>query len=225
VKALAGQDLELAKIIHYKLRLRQEFPQNIQELVASNLFPGTDPISLQLRIDYAPKGAYIQPQVASALAGLTTDEQNAALLALVLAQTRKDYKFDGELAGAAATATFPGNSLRYFKDAWGRPINFRRTPDSIREPFLGDVVDELNNAPYVDVTKPITLTHGLDPLDPDNRLQRPNAAAVKSFLDGVLGPVNDGRNRVMAIFSQGRVEGLTGDEMYGFRITSTGRAN
>lgn len=232
--ALANGDPELAKVIHMKLRMRQEFPDKISELTVATLFPNISTgnaafdtyvnttVIPQLKAQYPPKSAYTQHL--TTLSGLNASDQNAALLALIFTVSRGSANFDPETSvGSAGTGTISSTTLKFFKDRWGRAIEFRRQPDTTAETQFQSVVGELNQAPYVNTAKAKSLTHSYDALDPDARLQRNND--VRNALNQWLGQVNSGDNRQTIIFSQGAKAGINGDELYGFRLKGTGKGS
>ncbi|HKB00725.1 MAG TPA: hypothetical protein VKD90_00835, partial [Gemmataceae bacterium] len=139
--------------------------------------------------------------------------------------------------------TPPPVQLRVFVDEWGKHIAFRRQADD----YDTAILDELNQAPFVDASK--IPTGNLDPQDPDGRLKKPTTAwgnvvnqngqqengkvVATRFLaytnqgsrPYILDPF-DGRNRGPFAFSAGKDDTFyTDNDLYSFRLAQQGRGN
>lgn len=231
-----GGDAALAKVMHLKFRLRQEFPDRLTDIdpTTAGFQPtgdaGLDAYLPTLRATYRVKSTYSQPNMYAALATGNLQQQNAALLFLAFSKMRGGAGFDAEAIGSNATGTLSLNNMQFkiFRDSWDKPIGFVRQPDTAN---WATVVGELNDAPYIDLAKqPVGKR---DSYDPDGKLftlsTYGNATPQKTLWNGInfwIGSVNDGLHRRTVIFSAGLKSGFTeGDEFYGFRIKGTGKGN
>jgi len=228
-------DQSRAKALHLKLRLRQEFPQNFTE--ARTGIQVISPADGSSYI-YGPKTAYINVIRDASAISLPTEAEGAALLMLIVSQTRAGSSFNAEGAGPTQVIEFdripipplppppPGAKLplKVYVDAWGRPISFRR---AAAETQL-DVVTELNLAPFV--TPAMMASLNMDPQDPEGRLKLNNwpgkATALGYFATAPLANPFDGLNRGPYIYSGGRDKQFgNDDDLYSFRLQATGKGN
>lgn len=163
--ALAGNDIRRGRVIHTKLRLRQEFPVNFTQ--------ATQPLAFVSGGGLAPKPTYVQ-----ALAGVTSDPawSSSAMLYMILSQGRRgmagfDPAKDIEPT-AIQTGVVNGKSFQYFVDSWGNPLRFWLFP-------TGN--DEINAEPYIKTVNgnpPVPYTQSRDVQDPEDTLMSSVWAAV-----------------------------------------------
>ena len=234
-----------AKALYMKLRLRQEFPQNFDEArtPAVILLPNGQQYVFEAK-------PYFRNAIKNAR-GPSPEMESAALLVLILSHGRGGVAFDVEGAAPIQTVEFdlvamPGFPnppagaklpLRVCIDSWSWPIAFRRAaPDN-----AADVLVELNQPPFV---SPTQISSGnMDPDDPEGQL-RPKpaspstdwvpqfrAAARLFFATAPLAdPFGEGQlvflNRGPFVYSAGRDRVyLSENDLYSFRLQSTGRGN
>jgi prepilin-type N-terminal cleavage/methylation domain-containing protein len=223
-----------ARALHMKLRMRQEFPQNFGELY--------NPPS-GFSSSYPSKPIYI-----AATQGLSTtvnpENQNAAMLYIVMSQGRGGVTFGNDTASRTALIDFPlanggaTRQLRVFVDEWGTPIGFRREADD----DIQFVLDELNQPPFVNAVQAAAYAAGTpknDAMDPEGRLQIqgwPLYTLAYNFLRQpnpanrpyIVNPF-DGKNRGPFVFSTGGDKVYYPpnheDNIYSYRIQQTGRGN
>lgn len=209
-----------AKALHLKLRLRQEFPQTFAEFRSAVAnFP-----------EYNPKQLYqkaLGPNW-TGVKGRSPEEESAVLLLLILSQGRGGIEFNTQDVATVQTRSLSdGTQVRVLVDRWSNPISFRRWALDT-DPVLG----ELNQPPFVDPKAP---ANKYDPQDPDAKLQGnwQNKDAwinefAKYFPQGSLtypAPF-DGMNRGPFVFSFGKDGNpMTADDLFSFRLQSTGRGN
>ncbi|HEX3147993.1 MAG TPA: prepilin-type N-terminal cleavage/methylation domain-containing protein [Gemmataceae bacterium] len=230
-------DLVRARALHMKLRMRQEFPQNFGE--------ATDSFTYN-QAKYLPKPIYALTILD---ASLFNDQENAAMLYLIMSQGRGGVTFGNDTASRTAKLEFPRKSggtiqLPVFIDEWGMPIGFRREADD----DIAYVLDELNQPPFVNATQAAAYSAYKagsptfpknDPMDREGRLQiqgwplytpafnyfvQPNASKrpfIKNPFDGV--------NRGPYVFSAGGDKQYyppnEQDNIYSYRIQQTNRGN
>jgi prepilin-type N-terminal cleavage/methylation domain-containing protein len=224
-------DLQRAKALAFKLQLRREFPQTYAEVRCAAVFPATD---LNLRSAYGGKPAFL-----NAIQGNgTPDTESAALLFLILTQSKGGAATDPETIARTSTIDIGGKQMRVFVDEWGTPICFRRWARDTEIIAL----TELNLPPHV-----VASAINKDPDDPDGKLKANSGwapllrAGVTAWFttplpevidpfDGVI-PFN-GLNlgpfvhRGPFVLSVGRDKTVaTEDDLYSFRIAQFQRGN
>ncbi|WP_029631639.1 type II secretion system protein [Zavarzinella formosa] len=221
----AGGDADLAKAIHMKLRLRQEFPQTSTDLQTPASITGNANVDTALKTLYAPKLFFTKyPALAGAPYG--DPDSNAALLMLVLSQARGGSSFSPDQIGtnALGNVTVGGTSFKAFVDGYGNRIMFYRQFPVDRKTTTDaqalTLMNELNAPPYVSAT---AITGKMDAIDPTGKL---TAWANRSQLESWLGIPCDGDNRGPFAVSAGMNEAFgDGDDLYSFRLKGTGKAN
>lgn len=205
-------NVERAKALHMKLRLRQEFPQTFKEARAMlTSVPGYNPKPLYMRAIGNGNGS-------------SDEEEGAILLLVFLSQARAGIEFNPEDAATVQTRQLSdGTAARLLVDRWDRPISFRRWALDA-DPVLG----ELNAPPFVNAATP---PNKMDPQDPDARLQGTWpmkdywTARFNEALPGVANPF-DGTNRGPFVFSFGKDGNpMTADDLFSFRLQGTGKGN
>lgn len=224
--ALANNDVDLAKAIHLKLRLRREFPQNLSDVDDTGV-TGDATLNAQLKGMYPPKAVYTS--LLATITPLPRDQQNAILFMTVMSQGRGGSSFNPEQIGAGAIGTIPNVNGKVFVDGGGNPIYFVRalsTPQS-GDTYTPILLTELNGPPYV--TAAAVTAKKADPLDPTGRLSRTWTAPMSTFIQNLRLYMNeplDGTFRGPFVFSAGTDKTpFSNDDMYGFRLTGTGKAN
>jgi prepilin-type N-terminal cleavage/methylation domain-containing protein len=230
-----------AKVLHMKLRMRQEFPQTYAE--ARFTWPSGGPFAA-LNGVYGPKPLYL----AAIGNGTGTDPtmEAAVLLVAVLSQNRSGGSFAAEDGVPTNTFDYAGKTVKVFMDSWGeKPMCLRRWATD-GEP---DALTDLNTLPQV--TQAMMTSNLRDSEDPDGRLVPENwdatgAAANRaiaetwftqplptvvhpfgSFTDGTFpyGPFKQ-PNRGPYVMSAGKDRKYaTPDDLLSFRLSSTGRGN
>jgi prepilin-type N-terminal cleavage/methylation domain-containing protein len=145
--ALANNDNQLARVIHIKLRLQQEFPQNFAEV----LTPG--PLAYPAKPSYVKALQGINPAAHSAY------EQSSILLYLSLKESRRGSEFDPDSSLAAQEIHTTSDGLKSIVDAYGRPIVFIRWPalptlDPTTTPNLITTLTTTVKTPPVDAEDP-----------------------------------------------------------------------
>ena len=223
--AWAQGNQDLARIIHIKMRLRQEFPQTSDDLkVYGGSITGTAAVDAQLKVIYGPKKIYT---VNAALVGANYQDNNAnaALLYIALSQARGAQAFNPDQisSGALGKTNVGGVEFKVFVDSFGNPILYAR-----QIPGDGNslpVLLELNDTPYVKANTP---NGKKDPLDPNGVLANWTARnTIDNWIAGNESTLkNDGFNRGPLVFSSG-ADGVfgTADDLYSFRLKGTGKAN
>jgi type II secretory pathway pseudopilin PulG len=240
-------DLARAKALHLKLRLRQEFPQNVAEV-----FPAIPPsVTFNgMTYVYGPKPAYAAALKSPFQSAPNTflepfpEASASAILMLILNQGQGGSAGTAESIAPTTVVNFPQQnnqppvSLRVFVDEWGTPISFRRAADD----DMTDVLAELNQPPYVSAAQ-VQSGH-MDPQDPDGRLMIqtwPGRAQLMPFLSAnnpgtrpyIQNPF-DGRNRGPFVFSAGgdklfyNANGSMQtdlDNLYSYRLAQSGKGN
>jgi prepilin-type N-terminal cleavage/methylation domain-containing protein len=141
---LAGGDMQRARVIWIKLRLKQEFPMSFDEI--TNPIPNWMPALQTYR-------AAIPATVG------TLEAQNSSCLLLALSQARGGIITNLEDFGANAINDTDGNGLKEFVDSWNKPIVFCRWPTANPE------VDSSNPA-----RTGTSATTFRDPEDPKGKL-------------------------------------------------------
>jgi prepilin-type N-terminal cleavage/methylation domain-containing protein len=160
VSTLAGGDINRARVIWKKLRLKQEFPVSYYEAwYPSNAANGTPILPAA---DLPPKSVYTRaiPKPSSTAVGPT---ESAACLLLALQQDRKagrDGTLNPDSLPANSVLDTDGDGLKELVDGWGAPLAFYRWPTSTD-------VNALNPGK---TKKALTFA---DPLDPDGLLLQP----------------------------------------------------
>lgn len=238
----AGQKEDLARAIHLKLRLRQEFPRNSSDLAILTSISGVPAIdngsgTKQGLISlYSPK-KYYTSQLALAGSAPLDNNANAALFYMALSQSRGGASFDPEQIGAIALGKkFVGpTEYKVFIDGFGEPVIYAvQLPGEAdgSKPSAHPVLVELNQSPYVSAK---TAAGKRDPLDPTGSLTAwANRDRLDAVLLGTTFPItpaslprlSDGFNRGPVVFSAGADKTFgTGDDLFSFRLLSTGKAN
>jgi len=217
MNANGAPDMTRAKALHMKLRLRQEFPQNYAE--ARFQFPAP---YAALNAQYGPKPVYI---AAIGAGNGTPTTEAAALLIVVLSQTRNGVTFNVKEAGPVDTIDVGGKQVPVLVDAWGTPLCFRRWATDA-EP---DARDELNTTPFV--TQQQLAAGNCDPADREGKLRQAwigKPIALTWFvqpLPQVADPF-DGRNRGPFVMSAGQDKNYaTPDDLFSFRLQQAGKGN
>jgi prepilin-type N-terminal cleavage/methylation domain-containing protein len=234
-------DMPRAKALYMKLRLRQEFPQTFTEVhlptfQAEFMTPPVAPSS-QLAGMYPPKPVF---QLAIGTPTGNYDLESAALLYLILTQSRAGSNFDVDNVGRVTSVDIGGRPMKVFLDYFDTPIGFRRWADAI-DP--ADVVTELSLPPFV----PPPPAYA-DVEDPDRRLAAtppqiandwptpanrgialkafiPNSAGVRPSFSVNVNPF-DGFHRGPYAFSAGGDQlANTPDDLLSFRLQQAGKGN
>jgi hypothetical protein len=158
----SGNDAQ-ARIIHIKLRLKQEFPMNYTEI----LNPYTQANNTKGWWDLDPLPSYVRAlQNAGIFAGGNnppTPAENSTCLALALSRARGGSEFNLDNLGSNAKTIDLNTGLVMFADGWGMPIVFYRWPTS------NDELDASN--PAGPGSPQLTFR---DPQDPTGALFNPN---------------------------------------------------
>jgi prepilin-type N-terminal cleavage/methylation domain-containing protein len=233
-------DIPRAKALYMKLRLRQEFPQTFTEVhlptfQAEFMTPPAAPSS-QLAGMYPPKPMY---QLAIGTPSANHDLESAALLYLILTQSRAGSNFDVDNVGRVTSVDVGGRPMKVFLDYFDTPIGFRRWADAMDAP---DIVTELSVPPFV----PPPPAYA-DVEDPDRRLAPtpqiandwpnpasrgialkafiPNSANARPMFNLNLNPF-DGFHRGPYAFSAGGDQlANTPDDLLSFRLQQAGKGN
>lgn len=224
--AAANNDMDLAKAVHLKLRLRREFPQNVSDVDDTGATTGSAALDTTLRKLYPIKATF--NAMAPFLKTLQVNEQNSVLLYAVLSQARGGSTFSPEQVGSNAIGNLSASTpQKVFVDGYGNPIYFVR---ALSTPPVGDayipvLIAELNAPPYTTVAAAAAKKG--DALDPTARFTAPTSLA--SFVAQMRAYMNeplDGTNRGPFVFSAGS-DGVpfTPDDLYSFRLSGTGKAN
>jgi type II secretory pathway pseudopilin PulG len=195
---LAGQDIRRGRVIHTKLRLRQEFPVNFTQ--------ANTPILFSTGGGLAPKPSYLQ-----ALQGLPDQPwSSSAMLYMILSQGRRGMAaFDPATVvepTAIRTGEINGKTFQYFVDPWDNPLRFWLFP-------TGN--DEINAEPYIRTAN--NYTQGRDVQDPEDTLMSTvwNTVLRKDFrahihdLHPTPGPTVPARHLIPVVASAGK-DGLWG---------------
>lgn len=235
----SGQaDTARAKALHMKLRLRQEFPQTFAEVDATRFTaefatPPMAPAS-QIASLYPPKALY---RAAIGTVPNNPDLEGAALLYLILTQSRAGSNFDAENVGRVQPVQVGNRSMKVFVDFFDTPVGFRRWTDK-GDP--ANIAQELSEYPLAATPLPKA-----DPEDPDGRLGAafaadwlpgnyaialklfvPNSATTRPSFDTTTVHPFDGRHRGPYAFSAGRdLLAGTDDDLLSFRIQQAGKGN
>lgn len=213
VNADGSYNMDRARALHMKLRLRREFPQTFAE--ARYTLP-----TASLNNTYGPRTHFTR---AIGAANSTPDIESAVLLYLILSQGKGGSGNEIDSVAPNRTIDVGGTQMRVFVDEYGNPIVFRRW---LSDAEVGNTGDELNQAPYATATGTIR-----DPDDPLGTLVAnwPQAANVRAWFVTPLGTVTnpfDGRNRGPTIVSAGKDGTLvTEDDLYSHRIQQSNKGN
>jgi prepilin-type N-terminal cleavage/methylation domain-containing protein len=214
VVTLAGGNPRRARVIWFKMRLRQEFPTSYAEAlnpIPTALLQPAGPLAAG---DLPPKNVFVQALPAAA--NDPTTESSACLL-LALTQARGGITWDAaNTLGAGFVRDTDGDGLSEIVDAWGKPCSFVRVP--------------VNN---VDLN-PNGLVAGVhDAQDPDGLLSNPSWVSTpygSTTLGALFGqlchPVQGNasfQNLYPYVASSGldKVAG-TGDDLFSYRFRSMG---
>jgi type II secretory pathway pseudopilin PulG len=239
-------DVDRARAIYMKLRLRQEFPHNSGEVM--------DSFSLTMNgqtASFTPR-----PYLATPFIGVqgiwwtNSDPDNAAMFYLIMTQGKGGATFDVSNVcptGTVNVALQAGGtkSMKCFVDEWGSPIVFRRQVDDDNLPLIA----EFNQSPFV---SPAQMQSGnCDPDDPYGRLRlpknqwwtEPQIGNGRDLFWNYLSQPNqnkrpfiidafDGKNRGPTVFSAGKdrvyyyipFQGFD-DNLYAHRIQQAGKGN
>lgn len=197
--ALAGNDIRRGRVIHTKMRLRQEFPVNFTQATQTLTFVSGGAL--------APKPTYAQ-----ALAGVTSDPawSSSAMLYMILSQGRRGMAaFDPATVvepTAIQTGVVNGKSFQYFIDPWGNPLRVWLFP-------TGN--DEINAEPYIKTVQgmpSVPYTQSRDVQDPEDTLMSAvwNVALRNDFrlkihdLPSPPGPAVPARHLIPVVASSGK---------------------
>jgi prepilin-type N-terminal cleavage/methylation domain-containing protein len=170
---MANNDPNIARVIHVKLRLKQEFPMNYYEVFV----PVVDPISNMPDPTLPPIQEYVDQLKAVGIMDITdprampttvpTQDENSACLAMALRRNRggKGTNAD-DLLGTGVVAT-NAIGLKIINDAWEQPIVFYRWATANPEvDASGPAANPNSNPPIIAARR--------DTQDPEGRLQDPN---------------------------------------------------
>jgi len=228
---LANHDMDMAKAVHMKLRLRREFPQNLSDVNDAGV-TGNATVNAQLYALYPPKAVYVA--LVPTLTPLNRAEQNTVLLMAALGLARGGASFDPEQVGSNALGKLPSNSaVKIFIDGYGNPMYYVR---ALSTPPTGDtsanaVLAELNQPPYVTAAAVSSNPKKADAIDPTGKLNQswtgnaPMLQFIQNMRDYMNEPL-DGTHRGPFVFSGGADKTpFTLDDLYSFRLTGTGKAN
>ena len=224
--AAANNDIDLAKAVHLKLRLRREFPQNLAD-VDDTAVGGNAGLNTLMKTLHPPKATYTA--LAPLLNSLPVDQQNAVLLYAILSQARGGSSFSPEQVGTNAQGKLQNSPQKIFVDGYGNPIYFVR---ALSTPLAGDaytpvLIAEMNQPPYV--TAAAATAKKADALDPAGKLSFAWAGTLATFVQNMKLYMNeplDGTNRGPFVFSGGTdALPFTADDLYSFRLSGTGKAN
>ncbi len=165
VVTLAGNDMNRARVIWKKLRLRQEFPETLAE---ATLHPSTIVASLAGVTDLNPLYTTV-PNIQN----LNANSASAALLLLSLKRNRGGKAMSEDDLGANNVLDTDNDGFKEIIDSWGNPVLFCRWP---------------TGSAAVDASNPATVNsrdyRSRDPLDPDGTLLNPvwyNTAQRQQF--------------------------------------------
>jgi len=248
------KDMARARALHLKLRLRQEFPQTFNEvdptiwnaefrpalLALAAADPANPQAGAQAAARYAPKPQF---QMAIGSAGNDPNLESAALLHMILSQSRAGSNFDVESVGKVTPWQIGNRQLKVFVDYFDTPVAFRRWADA---DDLPGIAAELSQAPYsVESAK---VPNARDPEDPDGRLGSSPAVAqdwlpggynlaVRLFVPATNPTLRprftaptphpfDGNHRGPYVFSAGKDQAY-GDEadLLSYRLQQSGKGN
>lgn len=229
-----------AQALHFKLRLRQEFPQTFIEADRARFLAAFPAFATNPDLaTYLPKPVF--STLLSGTANDVPDKESAVLLYLILSQGTGGVTFNVENVGGIQTIPVGGVQHKVFVDGFGSPISFRRWADMVDDPNNLGIVAELSQSPYAATGK------GLDHQDPERKLapplpQDPNpwvpalrlpalglfissTANTRPLFNVNINPM-DGLNRGPYVFSAGRDKVYSSqDDLLGFRLQQQGRGN
>ncbi|HXG09620.1 MAG TPA: type II secretion system protein [Gemmataceae bacterium] len=119
----------LARVIHIKLRLRQEFPMTYKEIFT--------PVAAE----YPPPQSYLAPlrqntavwQALQKGTWQTQRSESAACLLMALERARGGQALNAADLGTTAVQDTDGDGIPEIVDAWGTPLQFIRFPTGFEE--------------------------------------------------------------------------------------------
>lgn len=162
LQCMAGGDVQRARVIWVKFRLREAFPQTFNEMLTPLTMPAV-PAKNQVQIQWNPLPHYTTQLNTLGITGSLSAQQrpmeSSACLLMALSRALSGGGTGAEDFGNVATAEFSAanGNVKYLVDGWNKPIAF------IRWPTASTVLN-----PAGDWTIPAK-----DPGDPEGRLANP----------------------------------------------------
>jgi prepilin-type N-terminal cleavage/methylation domain-containing protein len=220
-------DVNRARILYIKMRIKQEFPANFTEAQSAVLLGPVTIGGTQYSYQLPAKANYIR--ILGAASGGSAFDQSAACLKMALGVARRgEAPTNDEAVGARGnkSLTFGTVTLPVFADAWGSQLGYCRWPTGCTE---------LSDVPYT----------GTDPQDPQGLLYGPwinsfgsgDQATIQTQLHSLM-PIPPGgvpplrnRNMTPVAISMGPNQkpdinnlatlddiGVSDDNVYSFRV-------
>jgi len=157
-----------ARVIHIKLRLKQEFPMNYTEIL--NPYSQNPPNNGSGWWDLDPLPTYVRTLQNAGFSGSNppTPAENSTCLAMALSRSRGGTQFNLDNLGSNAKVIDTSTGLVMIADGWGTPVVFYRWPWQ----SVGGDVDSLN--PAGPLNPGVTQSVFRDPQDPTGALYNPS---------------------------------------------------